>query len=255
MNYCCFFKKDQLSEQIRDYVINVLNGQGWTYTQQDPTIIITIGGDGTVLAAVQHYLWLLDKVYFIGIHTGSLGFFNDYQVDEVNQLLQDLIQKQPTVDKKRMLRASIADQTFYGLNEIRVENNLRTLILEVRVDDLLFETYRGAGLCMSSQAGSTAYNRSINGAILDDQLQLWQLSEIIPIHNMHYRSLGTSIVLNPNRVINVSSNDFSDSVLAYDHLYAKITSGQNIICSLSEKYVNFAHYRNISHFKRLQTLF
>ena len=44
--------------------------------------MIFIGGDGTLLYAVQKYLDLLDDVNFVGIHTGTLGFFTDYTEEE-----------------------------------------------------------------------------------------------------------------------------------------------------------------------------
>ena len=53
------------------------------YDEKNPDLVISIGGDGTILEAVHQYLMLM---LFVGIHTGTLGFYTDYQVDEVDQL-------------------------------------------------------------------------------------------------------------------------------------------------------------------------
>ena len=255
MNYCCFIKEDNISQIIKENIISKLESKGWLYTKEDPKIIITIGGDGTVLAAASKYLDILEKVVFVGVHTGSLGFFNDFEVKEVDNLIELITTQKPIIERKRLVKATFNNKVYHALNEIRIENNIRTQVLDVKIDDQYFETFRGAGLCFSTQAGSTAYNRSINGAILDTKLQTWQLSEIIPIKNMHYRTIGTSIVLNPDRVIEITSLDFKDSVLAYDHLYVKIQDGDKIICTLSEKYLNFANYKDIDYYTKLKTLF
>ncbi len=255
MNYCCYRKQDDISKQLQDLIVNTLNSRGWIYDDTNPVIVITIGGDGTVLSAVSKYIDRLDKVVFVGIHTGSLGFFNDFMTKEVLEFVNLLLTKTPVVEQKRMVMAEYNGRNFYALNEIRIENNTRTQTLNVEIDNQQFEVFRGSGLCLSTQAGSTGYNRSVNGAILDTNLQLLQLSEIVPIRNMHYRTIGTSFVLNPDRVVRISSDDFSDCVLAFDHLYVKIQDGNMITCKLADKWVNFAHYKDISYFTRLKTLF
>lgn len=60
----------------------------------------------------------------------------------------------------------------------RIENVIQTLDLEVMIDDEFFENYRGTGMCVCTQAGSTAYNRSLKGAVIDEGLNLLQLHEI-----------------------------------------------------------------------------
>ncbi len=256
MNYCCYTKDDELSKQLKNKLVEALEANDWKYDVEVPKVVITIGGDGTVLAAVHKYIDILEQVVFVGVHTGSLGFFNDYQVSEIDECIFDLLNKKPQLDKKRMVKAACGDEEFYALNEIRVENNLRTQILKVFIDGFELETFRGAGLCISTQAGATAYNRSINGAILDSDLQLWQLSEIVPVRNAYFRSLGSPLILNPDRIVEITSENFSDSVIAYDHLHKKIIKGNSITCELSDRWVTFAHYSDqMNYLKRLKTLF
>lgn len=56
----------------------------------NPEIVISVGGDGTLLSAFHHYQDISDKVRFIGIHTGHLGFYTDWRDYEVNDLVASL---------------------------------------------------------------------------------------------------------------------------------------------------------------------
>ena len=58
------------------------------YDEKNPDLVISIGGDGTILEAVHQYLNV--GCCFVGIHTGTLGFYTDYQIDEVDQFIKDV---------------------------------------------------------------------------------------------------------------------------------------------------------------------
>ena len=53
-------------------------------------MVISIGGDGTMLYSVHKYIHMLEHVAFIGIHTWNIGFLTDYQRDEYQQLIADI---------------------------------------------------------------------------------------------------------------------------------------------------------------------
>lgn len=53
-----------------------------TYDEAHPELVISVGGDGTMIYSVHKYIHQLDEVSFIGIHSGTLGFLTDYQKDE-----------------------------------------------------------------------------------------------------------------------------------------------------------------------------
>lgn len=59
-------------------------------SKKDPDIVISIGGDGMLLSAFHMYEKNLDKVRFVGIHTGHLGFYTDYRDFEVEKLIENL---------------------------------------------------------------------------------------------------------------------------------------------------------------------
>lgn len=58
--------------------------------QQRPEIVISVGGDGTLLSAFHRYSHILDKVSFLGVHTGHLGFYTDWRDYEIPELVTSL---------------------------------------------------------------------------------------------------------------------------------------------------------------------
>lgn len=58
--------------------------------EHDPELVITIGGDGTLLSAFHRYSHRLDEVRFLGVHTGHLGFYTDWRDYELPELVKSL---------------------------------------------------------------------------------------------------------------------------------------------------------------------
>ena len=85
--YALVIKQDQLSHQIAKEIKVQLNGI-MEYNQENPDLVISVGGDGTMLLSVHQYL--NKNVNFVGVHTGTLGFFTDFQKDEVMDWLKQL---------------------------------------------------------------------------------------------------------------------------------------------------------------------
>ena len=64
------------------------------------------------------------------------------------------------------------------------------------------KNFRGDGLCISTPTGSTAYNKSLGGAVIHPQMDLYQITEIAALNNLVYRTLGNSIILSKGRWVN-----------------------------------------------------
>ncbi|MFV0255314.1 MAG: NAD kinase [Erysipelotrichaceae bacterium] len=256
MKFTCYSNSSAKSENAKKQIENKLVTGGWQLENDSPDLVISVGGDGTVLAAVQKYLADLERVVFLGVNTGTLGFFTDYQGDEIDCMIEELLsEKVFTIEKKRLIVGDVAGKKYYALNEIRLENNIHTQIFDVTIDGKWFETYRGSGLNFSSQAGSTGYNRSLRGAILDDSNQNLQMSEISPISNRHFRTLGYPLVLNSERTIELSWENKANIILGYDHLVTDLCQTNKVKIKLSDKEVRFIHYRNIDFLDRIKLLY
>ena len=258
MKYTCYVREDKLSQQCYQAITTFLSASGWRQDDDNPQLVITIGGDGTVLAAIHKYINSLNNIAFVGVHTGNLGFFNDYRVEEIKVFIQDLLTKQPRYEQRRLIQAVIdrdENNPIYALNEIRIENSIKTQVMQINIDNQVFEVLRGSGVCISTQAGSTGFNRSVGGAVVDERLECLQVSEIIPIHNSRFQSLGSPLVLSKDRKVVIIGQNFNYSVLCYDHLYVQLQGRRQVECRLSEKSVFFARFKPTNYVERIRTLF
>lgn len=92
--------------------------------------------------------------------------------------------------------------SFHCLNEFSLRSSIiKTFVVDVHVDDLYFETFRGDGLVVSTPTGSTAYNKSLHGAVVDPLIPCFQVSELASLNNNTYRTLGSPFILNHERTL------------------------------------------------------
>ncbi len=259
MRFAFYSRNDENSENIRKTLHGKLIAEGFIYDEQKPDLLIFIGGDGTFLRAVHEHLESIEKIRFIGIRSGTLGFFCDYGNDEIDQLVFDLKNEKTQPGTYRLLEADLNYQTrttkVFAVNEFRLENPFRTMICEVRINGVKLEHFRGNGLIVSSNLGSSAYNKSLGGALVDPSVSMLQLTEIATIQNNVYHSLGSSLVLGPERTVNLIG-DLNRSVVGYDHVF--LETGENlksIEIRLSEKTVQILHKLNHNYIDLLHKTF
>lgn len=248
-------KKDDCSIKIERKIKEELIHNGWIDTKEDPELIICIGGDGTFLHAIHKYMDKLNQCSFLAIHTGTLGFFTDYTADEVDLCISDILNKKPSIKDKKLLEIEYLNKKYYAVNEMRIENVIRTQFLEVDIDNKYFETFRGTGMCVSTQSGSTAYNRSLSGAVIEEGLELLQLQEITGIHHKKYSSLGVPYIMKSDRKIEFKSNNFDGAILCYDHQYIHLEGNNPVKICLSDKTFKIAEYREIDYLDRIRILY
>lgn len=248
-------RKDEISEIISKKLTASLIKNKWINDNKNPELIFCIGGDGTFLHAVHQYLEIINRCSFLAIHTGTLGFFTDYTAEELNLCIQDVLTKKAKIRSVPLLEIEYDDQKYFAVNEMRIENVIQTQLLDVYIDGVYLETFRGTGMCVCTQLGSTAYNRSLKGAVIEEGLDLLQMHEITGIHHQKYRSLGVPYILKPERVIEFQSNSFEGAFLCYDQKHIPLGKKSKIKAKLSDNTIRFAKYREINYVERLKDLY
>lgn len=262
MKYTIVTRKDEKSNEIAQYIHNKLANSHMEKDDLLPELVIVIGGDGTFLVAAHKYIENISNIIMVGIHTGTLGFFADFQIDEVDELIYNILNKKPEISSKRLLKTSVLcrnneEKTYYSVNEISIQNVIKTQILKVWINQTYLETFRGTGICVSTQAGSTGYNRSLKGAAVIDSLELMQMAEIAGIHHKLFQSLQVPLILDCNSEVAFASPSFEKARLSYDHESVSINDAKHVVCTLSNtKKINFARYKpNLTYIYRIKSLF
>lgn len=247
-------KESGLQEQIENLIIS----NGFEIDNENPDVVLYTGGDGTFLRSVQYYLDKLNRIKFLGINFGNLGFFCDYQKDDLDQLIQDLKDNKFSETTHSLLKGEIVSEekseTIYAINEIRIENPFHTLICDVLINNDTLETFHGNGLLVASSLGSSAYNKSLGGSIIQPTLECLQLTEIATIQNNFNRSLGSSFVVNKSDKITLKG-ELKQSVVGFDYQTLNDIVLKELTVSLSDKKVTILHPKNYSYLQKIKRSF
>jgi len=263
LRYYVLNRGDDISIQLTRKFHELAHAHGLTEDSEQPEIVVSIGGDGTLLHAYHTFLHRLEQVSFVGIHTGHLGFFADWRAEELD-LLIDLMAKNPLGEGNRtvtypllevVLEHSGQPVTFYALNEITIKSEVGTLVAQMNINGELFEMFRGDGICVSTPIGSTAYNKSLGGAVIHPTLESIQITEIASINNRVFRTLGSSVLLPHHHHCDIIPHKGQKLQLTIDHLTEKWKDVTNIRCRVSSRKVTFARYRPFPFWARVREAF
>ena len=251
------YYKEKNSENAA-FIKEQLEKNGFVLDNLNPDVVFSIGGDGTFLQAVHSYLNKLSSIKFVGVNYGSLGFFCGYTKENIDELIKEL-KGELSVKKYSLLKGEIKyqndKQTIYALNEIRIENPFHTLISDVFIDDEKLETFRGNGLMVCSSLGSSAYNKSLGGALIDGDLSVLELTEIAGLDNNIFHSLKSPLIISGNKSISFKG-DFSSIVVGYDNLSVQNSTGlMEVKVSISSKKVNIVYPKDNSYIKKIRKSF
>ena len=115
--------------------------------------------------------------------------------------------------------------------------------------------FRGDGIVVSTPSGSTAYNKSVGGAIIHPSIESLQLAEIASINNRVYRTLGSSVVLPQHHHCDIISRKDQRLQLTFDHLNTTCNDIRSIRCSVADLKVSFARYRPFPFWNRVREAF
>ncbi len=241
-NVYLFYKKtDELEEKVqkarelgRKYDFNLVEDP------KDANIIASFGGDGTFLQALQKTRFREDALY-IGVNDGDFGFYTDFTTSDLTRLE---LAMQSDMDMVEVLRYPTLEVTIDGLksfhciNEVTIRSNIiKTFVVDVYLDNLHFETFRGDGLLVSTPTGSTAYNKSLGGAVVDPKLPAMQLTEMASVNNNQYRTLGSPLVLSKGRelTLKVVQDGNDHPIIGIDNEAMGIRHSRDIKVKVSDR--------------------
>lgn len=169
---------------------------------------LSLGGDGTFLttAAMVGHL----DIPILGINCGHLGYLAEVQIEEVEQVLDLLINNNYTIEQRRMLEVTCSQEgkiaSPYALNDVGIlKSGLSSMItVEVSINGEFLHNYKADGLLIATSTGSTAYNLSVGGPLLDPQVHAIILSPVAT-HSLNIRPL---VVLDDSKIdVKVSSRN------------------------------------------------
>ncbi len=255
--YMIIHRPDPVSAGITARIRLELNAsKKFEEDEKHPHIVIVVGGDGTFIYAVHSFIGRLNEVCFYGIHTGTLGFYTDYRDSDLREFMDTLLQGKGEEITYPLLRVEVGDKYYYAINEVRIENAARTQVMDVTLNGEYLETFRGTGMCVCTQLGSTAYNRSLGGAVIDEGLDFIELTEISGIHHSKYRSLDAPFVMKSNTEVEFTSESFNGALLGVDSDVYPLDGENKVKVHIWRNCaVHMLRGRKVSYYERLKSLF
>ena len=159
-------------------IAEVLSAKGMPLEDMDVDVMVTIGGDGTILRAL-----MKNDAPIFGINAGDLGFLTEVQEDMVEEGLERVVRGQYHVDARTKLRTELAGRRINdAVNEVVVHTAHIAKIRHFRVyvDEELAMDVRADGVIVSTPTGSTCYAMSVGGPILDPRVDGFIIAPMAP---------------------------------------------------------------------------
>jgi NAD+ kinase len=186
----------KLVKRLKDAGFAVADG-----LEPSAELIVCVGGDGSLLRMLAEHNF--PKQPIVGVNTGHLGFFQELDEKDIDGFIESYIDGAYTIQTYRTVYADIIGgdagakkRRIRALNEIVVRGAASHLAhLDIYIGDSFIEEFCGDGVVISTPAGSTAYNYSLGGSIVDPRIELLQVTPIAPINSTAYRSFTSGVLL------------------------------------------------------------
>ena len=227
---------------------------------QETECILTVGGDGTLIRAAQNIFG--KNIPMIGINRGHLGYLCDLDQDSVYEGIDSLLNDSYYVEERMMLSGYVihgdgrVGHEVQALNDIvlRSSAGLQVIHVRVHVNGKYLYAYNCDGMIFSTPTGSTAYNLSAHGPIVNPKTNLILLTPINP-HTLNARS----IVLDPYDELEIEicarwDEESEEAEISFDGNHKRMMRpGEKLVVHRANETTKMIHLQDISFLDRIRS--
>lgn len=147
-------------------------------------LVVTVGGDGTILRAVQ--VIAPYNIPVTAVNLGKLGFLTEFSSGEEEQGLARILDGEGWTDERAMLRAEITDggdvKSFHALNDVVLARGAvaRLIRVAVDIDGQPYTLYKADGVIVSTATGSTGYALAAGGPVMYPRSRDFLVTAVAP---------------------------------------------------------------------------
>ncbi|MFY8213002.1 MAG: NAD kinase [Flavobacterium sp.] len=217
-------------------------------------MLLSIGGDGTILRAIT--LVRDSGIPVLGINAGRLGFLASVQKENITNFLQLVIDKKYRISKRSLLSLrcnppnAAIDSLNFAMNEITVSRKDTTsmITIETHLNEEFLNSYWADGLIIATPTGSTGYSMSCGGPILTPEVTSLVITPIAP-HNLNARPL----VIPDNTQIKLKVSGREDNYLvSLDSRIASVPNAAELTIEKTNFQINMVEIPNETFLKTLR---
>lgn len=214
--------------------------------------MLVLGGDGTVLRAARTIARA--DIPILGINLGTLGYLTEVELNGLEDALQRLLTDDYFTEKRLMLEGTVAyaDDTKeeeWALNDVVISRSgsLQIIRYNIYVNGQFLNSYNADGMIVTTPTGSTGYNLSAGGPLVDPGADLIMMTPICP-HSLNQRS----IVLSSKDVIEIEIPEGKDGgnqivEVSFDGSHMmKMQAGDRIRVCKSSRTITFIRLNKVS---------
>lgn len=214
--------------------------------------ILVLGGDGTLLQAAVDTMDV--DIPLLGINLGTLGFMAEVERTNIENALKALIEDRYDVEERMMLDGQIYHKgemikELHALNDIVLtrRGSLKIVVYDIFVNGQFLNSYQADGVIVSTPTGSTGYNMSAGGPIVEPKAKILLLTPICP-HTISARS----IVLSPEDVVEIKvkpgrTGETQEMEVNFDGSFTKhLSTGDSIKICKSRRVTKFIRLSKVS---------
>jgi len=251
-----FVNDDVYSNNIAKELTEKLKNNGYLIDKNKYSLCIAIGGDGSFLRMVRKNDFN-NRIYYLGINAGTLGFAQEIYPNEIDWLLEMLNTSNYKIENISVLetKVKIHDNVIKlnSLNEIVIrDKDLKTTYLDIFINNELLENFVGDGILVSTSFGSSAYNLGLGGSLVYNDLHTLQITPIAPINNRTYHTLKNSVIIPEERKIIINPKDESiDFIITADGENYSFSSVSEIEIYVRRSKIKCVRMSNYDYTKRI----
>jgi len=192
--------------RVRDDIRGFLATHSVEVSDDEPDLVVSMGGDGTMLRA-SHVAHAANAL-LLGVNFGDLGYLTEVEAGEEVAALKRVLGGDYRIEERMMLDCEVRSdgrlERHVGLNEVLVERSARHRVvrLQVRVSGERLATFNADGVIVATPTGSTAYALSAGGPIISPRADALLIVPVSP-HQMFSRP----VVLAPDDVVEIQVDD------------------------------------------------
>ncbi|MCA1812773.1 MAG: NAD(+)/NADH kinase [Halobacteriales archaeon] len=226
--------KDELARHFPDLPAEALD-------QMKVDVLVTVGGDGTILLALQHC-----EAPVFGINYGELGFLTEVEPKDMEKAVEQLLRGKYDVEDRLKLAVRVnGERVPDAANEavIKSAHPAKMLALRLASNGEVIEDIRADGVIMATPTGSTSYSMSAGGPIVDRRIEA-----VIMVPLAAFKLGARPFVFPAKARVDVElPADAKDAVLVVDGQFERhLSGGDKVMFTGSEKRARFV--RLSSHF-------
>lgn len=262
-NIYIYSNKSRSSNETEQLLHKKLDNAGFHVLHRltrEADLMVCIGGDGTFLEAIHKHNF--PKVPIFGINTGHLGFFEEIMPDQLDDFIFHYKQGDYTLQDLSTVQIKIYNEDecyeHVGLNEVIVKGAQSSSIhMNMSIGNSFIERFSGDGIVVSTPAGSTAYNYSLGGSIVDPRLKLLQVTPIAPMNTTAYRAFTSSILLPSDLSLNlIPDMQYNNTIAIVSDGYSTVYEGVNSISvGFSDKIVQLMRFEGYDFWTKVKSKF